>query len=74
MPYHMLREAGFEISLFGQYEKPVKLFEGRYQSDLAAAFESTANPQPVPFPFGYNWRKEGRSGVIVARRAGSGAS
>ena len=36
----------------------------------ADAFESAGNTDPVPFPFGYNWRKEGRSGVIVARRPG----
>lgn len=68
MPYRILRDAGFQISLFGQYEKPVKLFENRYQKDLDDAFASSGNTDPVPFPFGYNWRKEGRSGVIVALR------
>jgi len=68
MPYRLLRADGFQISLYGQYEHPVKLFENRYQKDLDDAFGSTGNSDPVPFPFGYNWRKEGRSGVIVARR------
>jgi len=71
MPYRILRDTGFQISLFGQYEKPVKLFENRYQKDLDEAFASAGNPDPVPFPFGYNWRKEGRSGVIVALRPGA---
>ena len=71
MPYHLLRADGFKISLYGQYEHPVKLFENRYQKDLDDAFESAGNTDPVPFPFGYNWRKEGRSGVIVARRPGA---
>jgi hypothetical protein len=71
MPYRILRDDGFQISLFGQYERPVKLFENRYQKDLDDAFASAGNTTPVPFPFGYNWRKEGRSGVIVARRPGS---
>lgn len=70
MPYRLLRADGFKISLFGQYERPVKLFENRYQKDLDDAFGSAGNTDPVPFPFGYNWRKEGRSGVIVARRPG----
>ena len=70
MPYRILRDDGFQISLFGQYERPVKLFENRYQKDLDEAFGSAGNTDPVPFPFGYNWRKEGRSGVIVARRPG----
>jgi hypothetical protein len=71
MPYRILRDDGFQISLFGQYERPVKLFENRYQKDLDDAFASAGNTDPVPFPFGYNWRKEGRSGVIVARRPGA---
>ncbi|HEX4583286.1 MAG TPA: hypothetical protein VH183_00540 [Burkholderiaceae bacterium] len=71
MPYRILRDDGFRISLYGQYERPVKLFENRYQKDLDDAFASAGNTDPVPFPFGYNWRKEGRSGVIVARRPGS---
>ncbi len=71
MPYRILRDDGFQISLYGQYERPVKLFENRYQKDLDDAFASAGNSEPVPFPFGYNWRKEGRSGVIVARRPGA---
>ena len=71
MPYRLLRADGFKISLFGQYERPVKLFENRYQKDLDDAFASAGNADPVPFPFGYNWRKDGRSGVIVARRPGA---
>jgi hypothetical protein len=71
MPYRLLRADGFQISLYGQYERPVKLFENRYQKDLDEAFASVGNSDPVPFPFGYNWRKEGRSGVIVARRPGA---
>jgi hypothetical protein len=71
MPYRILRDDGFRISLYGQYERPVKLFENRYQKDLDDAFASAGNTDPVPFPFGYNWRKEGRSGVIVAKRPGA---
>jgi hypothetical protein len=71
MPYRILLDDGFRISLYGQYEHPVKLFENRYQKDLDDAFASAGNTDPVPFPFGYNWRKEGRSGVIVARRPGT---
>jgi hypothetical protein len=71
MPYRLLRADGFQISLYGQYEHPVKLFENRYQKDLDDAFESAGNSDPVPFPFGYNWRENGRSGVIVARRPGA---
>jgi len=69
IPYKTVKESGFEISLFGQYERPVKLFEGRFQSDLEEAYEKAGNIEPVPFPFGYNWRKEGKSGLLLAQRA-----
>ena len=68
MPYHALREAGFKLTLHGTYEKPVKLFENRYQKDLEDAFAASGEKASLPFPFGYNWRKGGRSGLIVARR------
>jgi len=68
LPYALLKKAGFEISLYGQYEHPVKLFEGRYQADLEAAFARDSDARPLPFPFGYNWRKEGKSGLLLARR------
>jgi len=69
IPYKTVKDSGFEISLFGQYERPVKLFEGRFQSDLEEAYEKAGNTEPVPFPFGYNWRKEGKSGLLLAQRA-----
>lgn len=73
VPFRLLTQAGFSIDLYGQYETPVELFKERHQDDLAAAFKANAaaNPggsAPVPFPFGYNWRKGGNSFVIVASR------
>jgi hypothetical protein len=73
MPFRLLQEDGWKMQLFGRYEQPVALFKHRYQQDLAAAFvqsaAKSAADEPVPFPFGYNWRKGGNSFVIVARRA-----
>ncbi len=67
LPYRMLADGGWKIDLHGRYEQPVELFKKRYQDDLAAAF-AKANGDTVPFPFGYNWRSNGNSFVIVARR------
>jgi hypothetical protein len=72
LPYKTLQQAGFAMTLFGQYERPVKLFEERYQPDLAQAFDKKSDAEPLPFPFGYNWRKEGKSGLILAQRAAAG--
>jgi hypothetical protein len=68
VPYKLLQQAGYELSLFGQYEQPVKLFEERYQPDLEDAFAHSGAGEALPFPFGYNWRKEGKSGLILAQR------
>jgi hypothetical protein len=68
LPYHLVREAGYSVALFGQYEKPVKLFEERYQADLEDAYRAAGNTESLPFPFGYNWRENNKSGVLVARR------
>jgi hypothetical protein len=69
LPYKTLIDGGFAITLFGQYERPVKLFEGRYQSDLDDAYAKAGNTGTLPFPFGYNWRKDGKSGLLLATRA-----
>ncbi len=69
LPYKTIVDAGFAITLFGQYERPVKLFEGRYQSDLDDAYAKAGNTGKLPFPFGYNWRKEGKSGLLMAQRS-----
>jgi hypothetical protein len=70
IPYAQLRDAGWRIALYGQYEQPVKLFEERAQPDLEQAYAAAGPARALPFPFGYNWRKEGHSGVIVAQRPG----
>jgi hypothetical protein len=69
LPYKTIVDGGFAITLFGQYERPVKLFEGRYQGDLDDAYAKAGNTGTLPFPFGYNWRKEGKSGLLLAVRA-----
>jgi hypothetical protein len=71
VPYQRFARDLWQVQLHGQYERPVKLFEKRHQKDLEGAFLAQGKTAPLPFPFGYNWRKEGKSGLIVARRDGS---
>ncbi len=76
VPYRALLDAGLAVQLHGQYEIPVELFKTRRQDDLAAAFKARPEADakvPVPFPFGYNWRKEGKSFVMVAERKAQAA-
>ena len=68
IPYRMLKKAGYAVTLFGHYQEPVKLFHNYSQPDLEDAYTSAGALPPLPFPFGYNWRKEGGSGLILAVR------
>jgi len=68
VPFHLLRDAGFDIRLYGQYEQPIKDFVAYYQPDLDQAFQKTGNDKPLPFPFGYSWYMHGRSGLLLAVR------
>jgi len=77
VPYGMLAKRGWQLSVYGRYEVPIPPFERHYQPDLAEAY-FVADPQPLPFRFGYR-RSFGddRSNVLVAqktpaRRLGSG--
>ncbi len=67
IPYKILVQGGWDISLFGRYAPPVRDFgTWGYQRDLEAAFAAT-KPGALPFTFGYHWA-DGKSSMIVARR------
>ncbi len=66
MPYRYLKQANWNIKLFGKYHKPIKPMEWGYQGDLDKAFKDTKS-EPLPFPFGYHWRGQ-ESGLILATR------
>ncbi len=72
IPYRLLVQGGWDISLFGKYAPPVRDFgTWGYQRDLEAAF-AAAKPGPLPFTFGYHWA-DGKSSMIVARKAAAAA-
>ncbi|MCC6610933.1 MAG: hypothetical protein IT515_14825 [Burkholderiales bacterium] len=68
IPYRFLRQSGFQIRLFGHYARPIRDFNYGYQEDLDAAYLTSSTVEALPFPFGYHW-KDGRSGLLLARRA-----
>jgi hypothetical protein len=68
LPYKTLLQAGYEVTPVGQYEQPIKDFHNYYQADLAEAFEKSGGGQPLPFPFGYSWYMQHRSGLLIAVR------
>ena len=67
VPYRYLRQANWQIKVYGKYHKPIKPMEWGYQRDLEIAFKAQAEAKPLPFPFGYHWRGE-QSGLILGTR------
>lgn len=67
VPYRYIKQANWNIKLFGKYHRPIKPMEWGYQSDLDKAFKEVKDGQPLPFPFGYHWRGQ-ESGLILAMR------
>lgn len=66
VPYHHLVAEGWDLALYGVYDGPIEVFEGKCQPDLAAAIEAHGKGR-LPFSFGYS-HLPGRSHMIIARR------
>lgn len=67
VPYRYLKQANWQIKVYGKYHKPIKPMEWGYQRDLEILFKEQAEAKPLPFPFGYHWRGE-QSGLILGTR------
>ena len=67
MPYRYLKQANWQVKVYGKYHKPNKPMEWGYQRDLEIVFKEQAGAKPLPFPFGYHWRGE-QSGLILGTR------
>ena len=69
VPYRVLRQAGWNVQLFGEYRKPIQSLSYGYQRDLQDSYHKVENPQRLTFPFGYHWKESGAgSGLQVATR------
>ncbi len=69
VPYRVLRQAGWNVQLYGEYRKPIPPLAYGYQRDLQESFVRYGNPTRLPFPFGYHWREGGAgSGLLIATR------
>lgn len=69
VPYRALRQAGYDVQLYGEYRKPIPPLAYGYQRDLQESFIKNGNPARLPFPFGYHWREGGAgSGLLIATR------
>jgi hypothetical protein len=61
--YKYFDQSKWDIQLYGNYSKPIKLFEEFYEPDLENAFNSS-KPKPLKFRFGYNQL----SSVLIATK------
>jgi hypothetical protein len=55
IPYRDFDPARWNVQLYGVYEGPIGLFSGKYQADLAKAYQA-ARPGGLGFAFGYAWQ------------------
>jgi len=67
IPLRHLKQANFNVKVFGKYHRPIKPMEWGYQKDLDVLFKETAGDRPLPFPFGYHWKGE-QSGLILSTK------
>lgn len=69
VPFRVLRQAGWQVQLFGEYRYPLPSLAYGFQRDLQAAYEKAGRLPPLTFPFGYHWREGGAgSGLMIATR------
>lgn len=64
IPLKYFSQPEWDVLFLGRYPGPIKMFESRYQADLARAYK-TSNPPPLTFSFGYRWHSS-ESSVIIA--------
>lgn len=69
VPYRYIKQANWNVKLFGKYHTPIAPMQWGLQTDLRQAFTDpeVAARGPLPFPFGYHW-KGAESGLILATR------
>ena len=69
VPLRYIKQANWNVKLYGKYHMPIKPMEWGFQPDLQKAFKEpeVAARGPLPFPFGYHW-KGAESGLILATR------
>ncbi len=68
IPYSFFARGNWDISLYGQYRKPVKDFNYGFQKDLDAIYKKPGAARPLPFSFGYHWGDGGSSVMVALKR------
>lgn len=69
IPYSLVDQAVWDVTLFGNYDQPIDLFKDSAQDDLKAAYGARDKVRPLDFAFSYKWRP-GESNLLLAIRHG----
>lgn len=56
VPLAEFERRGWALKLYGSYARPIRLFDHRYQEDLAEAYRTRTEVSPLPFSVGYKIR------------------
>jgi hypothetical protein len=64
IPVHYFTPGQWELRPFGHYVGPIRIFTGRYQSQLSNIFRRAP---PIDFGVGYRWRLRD-SNLLLAER------
>ncbi|RPI21795.1 MAG: hypothetical protein EHM61_23885 [Acidobacteria bacterium] len=67
IPIECFPEKDWRMHLYGKYDKPIKLFEARYQTGLEQRYAQAGEVRALPFGFGYRLQAD-RSNLMLARK------
>jgi hypothetical protein len=63
--YEVFVKQGWKTRLYGDYTRPDRPFQGRYQKDLRAAFDEPGRAKPMGFSMGYGTGRRASHLVIA---------
>lgn len=66
VPLRMFKEDTWAVKPFGRYTRPIPVFSGMYQPQMAGLFNKE-KPAPLEFSIGYNWGVN-QSHLLMATR------
>lgn len=67
IPFVKIDAKKWDLTLYGNYEKPINLFHMNYQEDLKKAYDSLET-KPLTFGIGYKYRKDESTWMLVSRK------
>ena len=67
IPYRFFTPDKWQVTLYGGYVKPIRVFSWRMQKDLKVAYDGSQGLKDLPFAMGYG-SKSAKSNLQVARR------